>query len=81
MNESTKPLVNIILGRYNCRRSVKTTLESVRNNGMAFPYEIIVVDGGSTDATLDWLIREKEVITIVQHNGWISFRGKPIDVF
>lgn len=64
----SKPLVSVVLGTYNRRKFLKTTLESVRNNGTNFLYEIIVVDGGSTDGSLKWLIRQKDVITIVQHN-------------
>ena len=32
------------------------------------PYEIIVVDGGSTDGTIAWLTAQRDIITIVQHN-------------
>src|SRR4051812_14880248 len=39
---------------------------------------MIVVDGGSTDGTLPWLIQQKDVISIVQHNRG-EFRGRPIE--
>lgn len=74
----TRPLVSVVLGSYNRRTFLKSTLESVRNNGMSFPYEIIVVDGGSTDGSLGYLTEQKDVITIIQHNRGV-FRGKPIE--
>ena len=71
------PLVSIVLGSYNRRAFLKSTLESVRNNNADIPYEIIVVDGGSTDGSLKYLAAQKDVITIVQHNRG-TFRGKKI---
>jgi GT2 family glycosyltransferase len=32
------------------------------------PYEIIVVDGGSTDQTPQWLVTQPDILTIVHHN-------------
>ncbi|MGD0781139.1 MAG: glycosyltransferase [Dehalococcoidales bacterium] len=72
------PLVSVVLGSYNRRAFLKSTLESVRNNGTSFPYEIIVVDGGSTDGSLRYLAKQKDVITIIQHNRGV-FRGKPVE--
>jgi glycosyltransferase involved in cell wall biosynthesis len=71
------PLVSIVLGSYNRRSFLKPTLESVRNNGMDFPYEIIVIDGGSTDGSLQYLAKQKDVITIIQHNRG-NFRGREL---
>ncbi len=72
------PLVSIVLGSYNRRAFLQAALESVRANGMDFAYEIIVVDGGSTDGSLRYLTAQKDVITIVQHNRG-NWRGKPIE--
>jgi glycosyltransferase involved in cell wall biosynthesis len=78
MNLYKQPIVSIVLGAYNRCAFLKSTIESVRNNSMNFPYEIIVVDGGSTDGSLKYLCRQKDVITIVQHNRG-TFRGKLIE--
>ena len=78
MNPSNKIIVSIVLGSYNRRAFLKQTLDSIRNNGIEASYEIIVIDGGSTDGSLKYLLRQKDVITIVQHNRG-NFRGKPIE--
>jgi glycosyltransferase involved in cell wall biosynthesis len=72
-----RPLVSVVLGSYNRRPFLEQAIESVRANGSRAPIEQIVVDGGSTDGSLEWLIRQKDVITIVQHNRG-EFRGRPI---
>jgi glycosyltransferase involved in cell wall biosynthesis len=77
MRQEISPTVSVVLGSYNRRDFLKSTLESVRNNDMPFPYEIIVVDGGSTDGSLGYLAKQKDVITIIQHNRG-EFRGKKI---
>jgi GT2 family glycosyltransferase len=38
---------------------------------------MIVVDGGSTDGSIEWLVEQKDIITIVQHNRG-EFNGQPI---
>jgi glycosyltransferase involved in cell wall biosynthesis len=70
--------ISIVLGSYNRRKFLEGAIHSVRKNGIKVPYEIIVVDGGSTDGTLRWLNKQKDIITIVQHNRG-SFRGKPVE--
>jgi glycosyltransferase involved in cell wall biosynthesis len=72
------PEISIVLGSYNRRAFLKATIESVRRNGITVQYEIIVIDGGSTDGSVRWLTKQKDVITIVQHNRG-EFRGQPID--
>jgi GT2 family glycosyltransferase len=75
---ATPPKVSIVLGSYQRLAFLRATIESVRDNGITVPYEIIVVDGGSTDGSVRWLTEQKDVITIVQHNRG-EFRGRPIE--
>jgi len=72
------PDISVVLGSYNRKPFLVAAIESVRDNGITVPYEIIVVDGGSTDKTLRWLLKQKDIITIVQHNRG-KFLGKQIE--
>jgi GT2 family glycosyltransferase len=76
-SNSEKTQVSVVLGSLNRKRFLKAAIQSIRNNGISVPYEIIVVDGGSTDGSLRWLSRQKDIITIVQHNRG-NFRGQPV---
>ncbi len=73
-----KSLISVVLGSYNRYEFLKLTIDSVRKELVGFNYEIIVVDGGSTDGALQWLLEQKDIITIVQHNRgeWL---GKKIE--
>src|SRR5579872_1184790 len=60
--------VSVVLGTYNRLPFLKATIASVRSSQIDVPYEIIVVDGGSNDGTIEWLTRQRDIISIVQHN-------------
>lgn len=70
-------LFSVVLGSYNRGRLLRHAIESVRDNATFADHEIIVIDGGSTDGSLEWLLQQKDVITIVQHNRG-EFHGRPI---
>lgn len=68
MKQSAPAQISVVLGTYNRLSFLKATIASVRASQLDVPYEIIVVDGGSTDGTIDWLNKQRDIITIVQHN-------------
>ena len=69
--------ISVVLGTLNRLSYLQATVESIRNSVVSLPLEIIVVDGGSNDGTLDWLTKQSDLITIIQHN--ITFiNGKKI---
>ena len=72
-----KNLISIVVASYQRKELLQKTIESIRGNQIKNPSEIIVIDGGSDDGTLEWLIQQKDIITIVQHNRG-EFNGKTI---
>jgi GT2 family glycosyltransferase len=76
---ASKPLLfSVVLGSYNRGRLLTHAIGSIRENATFAKHEIIVIDGGSTDGSIEWLLQQKDIITIIQHNRG-EFRGKPID--
>jgi GT2 family glycosyltransferase len=65
------PVISIVLGSFNRLAFLKLTIQSIRNEIELcnLPVEIIVVDGGSIDGSINWLAGQKDIITIIQHNG------------
>jgi glycosyltransferase involved in cell wall biosynthesis len=64
------PKISVVLGTYNRYRFLKLALQSIREElkRLSCVSEIIVIDGGSTDKTLKWLTKQKDIVTIIQHN-------------
>lgn len=72
------PVVSVVIGSFERGKFLRGTIATVREELDDVAHEILVVDGGSSDGTVDWLVRQKDVITIVQHNRG-EWRGKPIE--
>jgi len=60
--------ISVVLGTYNRLPFLKSTIASIRASQIDVAYEIVVVDGGSSDGTIDWLAEQRDIISIVQHN-------------
>ncbi|RXK81845.1 glycosyltransferase family 2 protein [Filimonas effusa] len=60
--------ISVVLGSKNRKNLLKATIASIQNNGFKGKMEIIVVDGGSTDGTCDWLAKQKNILTFIQPN-------------
>jgi glycosyltransferase involved in cell wall biosynthesis len=63
-----KAELSIVLGTFERLSILRRSVESIRANGIQVPYEIIVIDGGSRDGSLEWLIQQSDILTIAQHN-------------
>lgn len=61
-------IVSVVLGSYQRRAFIELTIESIRKELAHTKHEIIVVDGGSTDGSVEWLGAQKDILFILQHN-------------
>lgn len=73
-----KPKISVVVGSYNRCTCLKVCIDAVREELNGQKYEIIVVDGGSTDGSVEWLVLQKDIISIIQHNRG-EWNGKKID--
>jgi glycosyltransferase involved in cell wall biosynthesis len=59
-------MISVIVAAYNCERYIKTALQSAFSQTLANKhYEVMVVNDGSTDNTLDVLQQHKEKIKLI----------------
>lgn len=70
--------ISFVLGSYNRFPLLVKAIDSIRSHDVPVPFEMIVIDGGSTDGTMEWLGGQKDIISIIQHNHG-EFRGRPVE--
>lgn len=68
INGMEKPKVSIIIPVYNCEKYIKECIESALNQTYN-SYEVIVIDDGSTDKTLDILTGIDGITVLIKSNG------------
>ncbi len=73
-----RPDISVVLGTFNRLSYLRLTLECLRDELRNISSEIIVIDGGSSDGTLKWLMEQKDIISIIQHNRG-RWQGKEIE--
>ena len=64
INQKNNYLV-ILLPTYNRLESLKRSLDSIQNNTKC-PHEVIVIDGGSTDGTIEYLKNRNDITPVFQ---------------
>lgn len=55
-----EPLVSLVVATYQRRARLVRCVEAVRRN-VRVPYELVIVDGGSTDGSVEWLRAQPDV--------------------
>lgn len=73
----TKPIISVVIGSFQRNGFIQLTINSIRSELHNINHEIIVIDGGSTDGSLEWLVSQKDIITITQHNRGV-WNNSPI---
>ncbi|MGX6648986.1 glycosyltransferase [Maricaulaceae bacterium MS644] len=63
-----RPDVSVVLGSLDRVELLKIAIDSVRQELETLDGEIIVIDGGSKDGALEWLVSQPDIITVVQNN-------------
>jgi GT2 family glycosyltransferase len=56
----SKPLVSIVIATYQRADRVRRCIERTRE-GVDLPFELVVVDGGSTDGSAEWLREQDDI--------------------
>ncbi len=60
-------ILSIVTGTFNRLQLLAEMIESVRATvPSSISYEFVIVDGGSTDGTLEWCKRQRDVVLIEQ---------------
>jgi GT2 family glycosyltransferase len=77
VNDSESRRLSIVLGTLNRLRLLQATMNNIRAEISPEEREIIVVDGGSSDGTIDWLKAQSDIRTIAQPNVWIDRPNAP----
>ncbi|MHC4513538.1 MAG: glycosyltransferase family 2 protein [Planctomycetota bacterium] len=63
-----RPRLSVVTGTYNRLSMLQAMVASVREQCFAGELEVVVVDGGSTDGSKEWLLRQPDIVTVFEHN-------------
>ncbi|MFH1748871.1 MAG: glycosyltransferase [Planctomycetota bacterium] len=60
MSGKDDPTISIVIGTYQRYAQIKRCIETIRQH-VSVPYELVVIDGGSTDGSAEWLAEQPDV--------------------
>lgn len=76
-----RPRLSVVTGTYNRLDMLKRFVDSVRAQRFDGELELVIVDGGSSDGSREWLVEQSDVLAVLEHNrnpdGSIRF-GWPV---
>ena len=65
MGIQVNPVISLVSGTYNRIDLLRTMVQSFRDNLLpGITYEVVLVDGGSTDGTIEWANSQTDVVLI-----------------
>jgi len=70
---SGPPLCSIVIPVHNCVDLTRQCLAAVKDNTDGIPYEVVVVDDGSTDGTAEFLAELKPPFRSISNDGNLGF--------
>lgn len=86
LRATSKLDVSIVIATYNRLDLLRDCVEAIRGSVGALAYEIVIVDGGSEDGTLEWCAEQKDIRLIAQgelvgaikafNTGFMASRGE-----
>ena len=59
-----EPDVSVLFGTYERCAQLQRAVESIRHSAAGISYEIVVVDGGSSDGSREWLSAQSDVVLV-----------------
>ncbi len=79
--EKNRKLISIIIATYNCGQKIENTLESIFTQNKDL-FELIVIDGASTDNTIEYIKKYKNKLTLIceKDQGVFDAFNKGIDL-
>jgi GT2 family glycosyltransferase len=64
--------ISYVLGSYNRHGLLQRAVDSIRADCAGLSHEIIIVDGGSTDGSIEWICAQEDVVGVIQHNRYLK---------
>lgn len=68
LSSLTEPLISFILVSFNQLNLLKSSIQSIKEQKLEFPYEIIVIDTGSFRKTKLWISEQTELLSFFTHH-------------
>jgi glycosyltransferase involved in cell wall biosynthesis len=76
MKSVTTDVISVIIPAYNSENYIQESLDSLYNQVLSVPIEIIVVNDGSTDKTADILLSQGNKIKVITQDNLGAVRAK-----